>query len=427
MNKRAPRVVRSALAAALMLAPLGATAAAQQVQERPQLGSPMKVLRKAFDRLRSTGNRQERVRAGTAADESRRPRRVRAADREAVVARLPKPRPASEPSPGPVEAPGDAAATPESSPAMRALFAEQPPTAAVQTDLDRMPESFASAGIDAAPRTLPVPEGVTPRPGSALGSEEPAILVPVEDGLPDEAPAGPTSAFDLLSRVPRPRPDPSSVLAMVDPQPGPEAAAPPPAREAEPEDPACLARLSALGVAFSQEPPLQEGACFIAHPLKVASLGSGVAITPDAILNCRTTESLALWVRDSLVPAARTFLDARPNEIAHGSTYVCRTRNNVEGATMSEHAYANAVDIASIGFAGRPPLTVTALDGAAPEGKFAAAIRKESCEYFTTVLGPGSDAAHASHFHFDMAERRGGYRLCDLGGTTTVERTPPKT
>jgi hypothetical protein len=28
------------------------------------------------------------------------------------------------------------------------------------------------------------------------------------------------------------------------------------------------------------------------------------------------------------------------------------------------------------------------------------------------VLGPGSDAFHDDHLHLDLAERRGGYRLC---------------
>jgi hypothetical protein len=410
-----------------MLAPLGATATAQQVQERPQLGSPMKVLRKALDRLRNPRNRQERARAAGTADESRRPRGDGTAGRDDIVARLPKPRPASGPSPVATEAFPDAGEMLENSAAMRTLFAEQPPEPArVQTDLDRMPKSFASAGIDAAPSTLPVPDGV-PQPGSALTSEEPpAMLDPVEDDLLDDPPDT-QSALDLLIRVPRPRPEPSRVMAMVDPQSSAETAGPPVPHEVEPEDPACLGRLRELGVAFSKQPPLQEGACFVAHPLKVTSLGSGVAITPEALLNCRTTEALALWVRDSLVPAARTFLHAMPNEIAHGSTYVCRTRNNVEGAKTSEHASANAVDIASIGFAGRPPVDITAFDEAAPEGRFSTTIRKESCTYFTTVLGPGSNAAHASHFHFDMAERRGGYRLCDLGGSSTVERTSPKT
>jgi hypothetical protein len=127
-----------------------------------------------------------------------------------------------------------------------------------------------------------------------------------------------------------------------------------------------------------------------------------------------------------MVPAAKLHLDAAPHSIAHGSTYVCRPRNNVAGAKMSEHAHANAVDIMSIAFPARDPLIIGSSEETKTEGEFLAAVRKGACDYFTTVLGPGSDAAHAEHFHFDMAERRGGYRLCELGDETTAN-APPNT
>ena len=36
----------------------------------------------------------------------------------------------------------------------------------------------------------------------------------------------------------------------------------------------------------------------------------------------------------------------------------------------------------------------------------------DACSYFTTVLGPGYDRAHKDHFHFDLMERRNGYKAC---------------
>jgi hypothetical protein len=193
-----------------------------------------------------------------------------------------------------------------------------------------------------------------------------------------------------------------------------EAALPP--RTPEARDVACLARLDEMGVAYTEEAAIEpDGACFVDHPLKVTSIGSGVAIEPEAIMNCRTTEALALWTREVLAPAAKEHLEATATAIAHGSTYVCRSRNNEPGAKLSEHAHANAVDIAAIAFAEREPITIALRSGIDAEADFQAAIRAGSCDYFTTVLGPGSNAAHAEHFHFDLAERRGGYRLCELG------------
>ena len=34
------------------------------------------------------------------------------------------------------------------------------------------------------------------------------------------------------------------------------------------------------------------------------------------------------------------------------------------------------------------------------------------CLHFTTVLSPGSDAAHQNHLHLDVMERENGYRYC---------------
>ena len=43
------------------------------------------------------------------------------------------------------------------------------------------------------------------------------------------------------------------------------------------------------------------------------------------------------------------------------------------------------------------------------------ALRTTACGYFTTVLGPGSDAAHAEHFHFDLGLHgaTANYRICE--------------
>jgi hypothetical protein len=202
-------------------------------------------------------------------------------------------------------------------------------------------------------------------------------------------------------------------------------AAPPPLSAEESQ---CLERLATLGVVFTREPSIMDkGACNVPHPLSVSSIGSGVALSPAATLTCSVTEALALWARDVLVPAAENHLHARPDELVNASDYVCRPRNNQPGAKLSEHARANAFDIAAIGFADHDPVAVESRGSEDSEGRFQRAIREGSCRYFTTVLGPGSDAAHATHFHFDMAERRGGYRLCELGEPMTADREPANT
>ena len=258
---------------------------------------------------------------------------------------------------------------------------------------------------------------VAPPPLAAVepAPMEPAAAKFAATGAQSYFPGIPYAAgliFDELESARIPRPRPGAPSAPVIEQASLPVAPPffPSADEA-----ACRRRLADLGVIFTPVEPIEpDGACHVRAPISVTSLGAGIALTPAAILNCRTTEALALWAQDVMAPAARTYLGAMPTEIRHASTYACRSRNNQAGARLSEHANANAVDIGSIAFAGREPIDVRAR-GASEAGlrDFQRTIRAGACSFFTTVLGPGSDAAHADHYHFDMAERRGGYRLCD--------------
>jgi hypothetical protein len=239
----------------------------------------------------------------------------------------------------------------------------------------------------------------------------------------DDQSASAIAAIDALAPLPRPRPEGNThELAMVAP-PNVEPLLP---GLVAPEDAGCIGRIRALGVEFTEEPPLDPaGNCSVPHPLKVTSLGSGVSIGPATILNCAETESLALWMKDVVVPSANRLLGSAPNRITQDSAYVCRTRYNDPHQKISEHAHANALDIAAFSFADRKAVEVGRTEATSSEGKFEAEIRKGACEYFKTVLGPGSNAAHATHFHLDMQFRRGGYRLCELGAPVTVASPAP--
>jgi len=302
-------------------------------------------------------------------------------------------------------------------------YADKPPANTVARTPRPHPEpdsALAPAAALAMPPEPPAPPVVAeaPPPTPVEAAPPPVAEHSVEEAAAPSYPNA-ASAIETLARPPRPRPEPNSaLLAMIAPEAPAEPPAPPPAPRistmTDAEHEACLGRLRALGVAFTTEAPIDPtGSCNVDRPLSVTAIGSGVGIEPEAVMNCATAESLARWTAEIMLPTAKRLLDATPKTIVHGSTYVCRPRNNVAGEKLSEHAYANAVDVSAIAFADREPFEVK--EQAGPEGKFQAAIREGSCSYFTTVLGPGSNAAHATHFHFDMAERRGGYRLCELG------------
>ncbi|WP_274628042.1 extensin family protein [Arvimicrobium flavum] len=174
----------------------------------------------------------------------------------------------------------------------------------------------------------------------------------------------------------------------------------------------CRKQLKKLGVVFRELDPINDGgACHVEHPVKVSRIGS-VHIRPAATLNCEMAEAFAAWTRNELVPASRWRFFSGVKAIHQGSSYSCRNIAGTRG-TPSEHSAGNAIDIMKIELNSGKKIDVR------KPGLFAFrkrgllnTVRADGCEYFTTVLGPGYNADHADHFHFDIKSRRNGYRAC---------------
>jgi hypothetical protein len=181
----------------------------------------------------------------------------------------------------------------------------------------------------------------------------------------------------------------------------------------------CQARLDARHATFSFTPPVAEGDCAIALPVRLRSLAIGagdVPFTGEPTLDCRLAERLADWIGNVVEPLARYHLGAGLAAIESGPGYVCRNRNNEAAGKLSEHAKGNALDIAAFALRDGRRIAVRPADGLAPtEAAFLAAVRSTACGYFLTVLGPGSDAAHGEHLHVDLGQhgRTANYRICE--------------
>jgi hypothetical protein len=191
----------------------------------------------------------------------------------------------------------------------------------------------------------------------------------------------------------------------------------------EPEDQAalraCRAALAGFGTEFEEiDPILPEGieqdGCGVAKPFSVSEILPGIELRPATAMRCETALKLARWVKNEVLPAARVMKEHGDLvALDHGSTYVCRPRNGVDGADISEHAKGNAVDIMSFTFEdGRTvPVSPKEGDGTAAE-VFQKASASGACLYFSTVLGPGADVYHDDHLHLDIADRESEYLLC---------------
>ena len=181
----------------------------------------------------------------------------------------------------------------------------------------------------------------------------------------------------------------------------------------------CQDLLKGLDLKYSALPPLgNEGGCGAPAPILLSAV-AGVKIDPPATVTCPLAKALHEWVTTSLQPAAKTDLSTQVSVIHNAASYVCRSRNGVTGAKLSEHARANALDMSGFSYGTNSDVAVAdgwsgilAKIGLSPKGSFLDHVRAGACKSFTTVLGPGSDPYHGTHFHVDMIERKHGGRIC---------------
>ena len=188
----------------------------------------------------------------------------------------------------------------------------------------------------------------------------------------------------------------------------------------EPENAAdyarCLTDLKSIGATFVEAKRIDDGkGCGIDKPLEVTNILSGVTLAPKGLMRCETALALARWTKETAQPAAEVAFDKaiKIKTLNQASTYVCRLRNNATTGKISEHAHGNAVDIASFTFSNGTTIAIQPRDeDGTMDGAFQRAVTASACLYFKTVLDPGSDAAHETHLHLDVIERRNDYRYC---------------
>ncbi len=219
---------------------------------------------------------------------------------------------------------------------------------------------------------------------------------------------------------------------------------------------ACAKLLDGMAIDYEQLPPIKHGLCGAPAPILVKSIGKdpAVAIEPPATMNCTLASKLDAWLKDTVQPAAAA-LGSAVVKIHNASSYKCRNRYGGANTKISEHAFADALDVSEFDLASgervtvldnwrRPPptpqppplpdpkptqdaevpLTKVKIEKASPpvpppvakppiemsvaerKSAFVHGIHDDACKTFNTVLGPDANAAHKNHFHLDMKVRR---------------------
>ncbi len=180
----------------------------------------------------------------------------------------------------------------------------------------------------------------------------------------------------------------------------------------------CFEELTRLGAQFSSaDIPLSQkrGQVFTCGAPQVV-VYKGRSVSPKYNISPRLTCRMALGLirfEELSQELARKHFGAEVRRVEQGGTYSCRKMARFKDL-VSEHSYANAIDVRSLRLSNGREISIKrhfgALDAepSTPEGRFlrelASGLYDEGV--FSVVLTPFFDRLHHDHFHFDQARYR---------------------
>jgi hypothetical protein len=195
--------------------------------------------------------------------------------------------------------------------------------------------------------------------------------------------------------------DPSNDLVVAPPEPIPD----------------CEARLRAAGVEFSSaELPVKAGnakrpTCGAPQAVVYRRGPAKVRYSPAPVVSCGMALGLARF-EQVLNQEAERYLGQSVVRVEQGGTYNCRKMARFD--LVSEHAYANAIDIRSVTLKNGRTLSVLKSFGRVdaeargPEAKFWRTLANRLFDEgtFSVVITPFFDGLHKDHLHLDQARYR---------------------
>lgn len=216
--------------------------------------------------------------------------------------------------------------------------------------------------------------------------------------------------------------------------------------------------------------PLRDGECGTPAPVLLRGIGSKdrVTLNPPLLISCPMVVALYRWLDEVVQPAAREAFGS-PVSTLIGSSYACRTVYNLANGHLSQHAFANALDLPMFVLAngrkvdfthgwgptqrdliaaaktkktsaaelkvtsgqqkadsgnnvavtdvvkvstsqapnkGQREGQATAPAATTAEAKFLRLVQQRACGIFSTVLGPEANDVHRTHLHLDLQDRK---------------------
>ncbi|WP_234081218.1 extensin-like domain-containing protein [Enterobacter quasiroggenkampii] len=149
------------------------------------------------------------------------------------------------------------------------------------------------------------------------------------------------------------------------------------------------------------------GACPLNNVVRVRDFGP-VGLNSSFLASCPLALSSALFISQQARPLTKRYTGSELVRIDHLGSFACRNIYHRPDARRSEHATAEALDIAAFRLANGERVTVLNGWKATTTQPWLKAMLAASCGYYGNGLGPEYNAAHANHFHLGMR----GFGLC---------------
>jgi hypothetical protein len=181
----------------------------------------------------------------------------------------------------------------------------------------------------------------------------------------------------------------------------------------------CVSDLTSRKIVFEQVGKATQQGCELSNAIELNAVPTAfgeVSVSGKPTMLCSFVRQFSDWVRDVGAPLTLAYTGQRLARIEIGGTFLCNARYDKPGQIPSEHAKGDAIDIFAFVLANNRRVLVKPEESDAPaERDLLHVLRTTACAYFTTVLGPGTDSAHAEHFHFDTGLHGAtpNYRICE--------------
>jgi len=128
-------------------------------------------------------------------------------------------------------------------------------------------------------------------------------------------------------------------------------------------------------------------------------------------VTCPVAVAWVMYERQQLQPLAASLLGSRLQQVEHFGSFACRNIYHRADARRSQHALANAFDVAAFRMADGTRISVLKdwnNDTEPAKSEFLRQAHSQACRYFRTVLGPDYNQPHENHFHLEGS----GFGFC---------------